>query len=383
MKAIINGIVFYQNQFADQFVVLYEETIHSIVNEEEYKSKYHGCEEFDAKGAYIIPGMIDVHIHGSRGADVMDASQESLATIKNYLVENGVTSFLATTMTMPVDSIRRALQAVRECIDHQEIQTEGAQILGVHLEGPYICKEFKGAQNENDIIEPSRELIEEYLDLLKVVTIAPEVPGAMALIREYHDKMCFSLGHSGADFDQSMEAFSLGAKGVTHMFNAMTGLHHRNPGLVGAAMASDCYCELIADQHHVHPGIFSVLTKIKGLDRLLLVTDCMRAGGFQEGTYDLGGQEVYVANGQCKLANGTIAGSVLTLNEGLMNFKGATQSSLEQILPLVTINQARYLGMEDEIGSLEPGKRADIVWVDQEFMIKKTIVKGNVQYERQ
>ncbi|MBN2221370.1 MAG: N-acetylglucosamine-6-phosphate deacetylase [Vallitaleaceae bacterium] len=383
MKAIKNGLIYQGNEFVEQKVLLYEETIVAVVDEEEYEASYKNCIEIDAAKNYVIPGMIDVHIHGSMGADVMDGTLEALQTIKKYLVQNGVTTFLATTMTMPIDQIHKALDAVKECMKNQKKETLGADIIGVHLEGPFLRKEYKGAQNEKDIIEPNRKLILEYLDLLKVVTIAPESPGALDLIEEFQGYVSFSLGHSGADFEQAMKAFEVGARGVTHLFNAMTGLHHRNPGIVGAAMASDCYCELIADYHHVHPGIFSMLTKVKGFEKLLLITDCMRAGGLPEGIYDLGGQEVTVSSGQCRLASGTIAGSVLKLNEGLINFQKATQEALEQLLPLVTRNQAKYLQMEDEIGSLEPGKRADIVLMNQEYEIEKTIVKGNLQYERQ
>ena len=383
MKAIKNGLIYQGNEFVEQKVLLFEDKIVAVVDEEEYQASYKNCIEIDASKNYVIPGMIDVHIHGSIGADVMDGTQEALKSIKKFLVENGVTTFLATTMTMPLNQIHKALNAVKECMENQEQETLGADIIGVHLEGPFIRKEFKGAQNEKDIIEPNRKLIMEYLDLLKVITIAPESPGALALIEEFQDHISFSLGHSGADFEQAMKAFETGARGVTHLFNAMTGLHHRNPGIVGAALESECYCELIADNHHVHPGIFSMLTKAKGLEKLLLITDCMRAGGLPEGLYDLGGQEVTVSSGQCRLASGTIAGSVLKLNEGLINFQKATRETLERLLPLVTRNQAKYLQMEDELGSLEPGKRADIVFMNQEYEIEKTIVKGNLQYERQ
>jgi N-acetylglucosamine-6-phosphate deacetylase len=207
------------------------------------------------------------------------------------------------------------------------------------------------------------------------------VEDSLAFIKKYHKSINFSLGHTSATYEEAMKAFECGACGSTHTFNAMTGMHHRKPGVVTAALTSDCYTELIADKFHVHEGLFPLFIKAKGLQKILLVTDCMQAGGLTEGEYELGGQKVTVSDGKCLLDSGTIAGSVLKLNEGLKNFHENVKEGLEQVLPIVTMNQAKYLGLDHQIGSLEEDKQADIVIMNDQFEIIKTIVKGNIEYE--
>ncbi len=382
MKAIVNGQIYYEGKFQKGKVLVYSNTIESILTQSAYEDiKKHMDEETNAEGNFVVPGFIDVHIHGYQGVDVMNGTTEALNTMKKGLVENGVTSFLATTMTMPKPDITKALDAVREVMKEQEKTSYGATIVGVHLEGPFINAEKKGAQPEEYIIHPEEELVEPYLDLIKVITIAPEVEDSLAFIKKYHKSINFSLGHTSATYEEAMKAFECGACGSTHTFNAMTGMHHRKPGVVTAALTSDCYTELIADKFHVHEGIFPLFIKAKGLQKILLVTDCMQAGGLTEGEYELGGQKVTVSDGKCLLDSGTIAGSVLKLNEGLKNFHENVKEGLEQVLPIVTMNQARYLGLDHQIGSLEEDKQADIVIMNDQFEIIKTIVKGNIEYE--
>jgi N-acetylglucosamine-6-phosphate deacetylase len=382
MKAIINGQIYYEGKFQKGKVLVYSNKIESILTQSAYEDiRKHMDEETNAEGNFVVPGFIDVHIHGYQGVDVMNGTSEALNTMKKGVVENGVTSFLATTMTMPKPDIIKALDAVREVMKEQEKTTYGATIVGVHLEGPFINAEKKGAQPGEYIIHPEEELVEPYLDLIKVITIAPEVEGSLAFIEKYHASINFSLGHTSATYEEAMTAFECGACGTTHTFNAMTGMHHRKPGVVTAALTSDCYTELIADKFHVHEGIFPLFIKTKGLQKILLVTDCMQAGGLTEGEYELGGQKVKVSAGKCLLDSGTIAGSVLKLNEGLKNFHANVKDGLEQVLPIVTINQAKYLGLDHQIGSLEEDKQADIVIMNDQFEIMKTIVKGNIEYE--
>lgn len=382
MKAIVNGQIYYEGKFQKGKVLVYSNTIESILTQSAYEDiKKHMDEETNAEGNFVVPGFIDVHIHGYQGVDVMNGTTEALNTMKKGLVENGVTSFLATTMTMPKPDITKALDAVREVMKEQEKTSYGATIVGVHLEGPFINAEKKGAQPEEYIIHPEEELVEPYLDLIKVITIAPEVEDSLAFIKKYHKSINFSLGHTSATYEEAMKAFECGACGSTHTFNAMTGMHHRKPGVVTAALTSDCYTELIADKFHVHEGLFPLFIKAKGLQKILLVTDCMQAGGLTEGEYELGGQKVTVSDGKCLLDSGTIAGSVLKLNEGLKNFHENVKEGLEQVLPIVTMNQAKYLGLDHQIGSLEEDKQADIVIMNDQFEIIKTIVKGNIEYE--
>jgi len=393
MKAIINGKIYYNNHFIRDHVLVYSDKIEAIVHEKEFeldRNKRAITHVIDGKNQYVVPGLIDVHIHGYNGADTMDGTKKALETMSKGIVKNGVTSFLATTMTMDEESIRKALTCVRSYMDEQKgDEQKGAQIIGVHLEGPYINPEFKGAQSDVYMQKPTDRLLKEYGDIIKVVTIAPELEGAIKLIKSYGQGVNFSLGHTAATAQTASEAFDAGAKSVTHLFNAMTGLHHREPGVVGAALTHECYCELIADNFHVNPQLYALVKKIKGNEKVLLITDCTRAGGLKEGEYDLGGQLVRVKDRQCRLESGTLAGSVLELNRGLRHMVQelehtlSNEEALEEVLPMATINQARYLGYEKVIGSLENGKQADIVLLNKEIMVEKTIVKGKLVYENQ
>jgi len=386
---IVGGNIYYKESFHQNMVVVLGEFIQGIydlsdpilLSAYEMIKNITTIETIDANGSYVIPGFIDVHIHGYKGADVMDGDVKSLQSMKANLVENGVTQFLATTMTMEKQRIINALEAVREVMGEQKNTVSGAEIIGVHLEGPFINSDYKGAQSGAFIVGADHELLNSYKDIIKVVTIAPEVEGNMEAIEKFGSMMNFSIGHSGATYDEAIKAIECGACGTTHLFNAMTGLRHREPGIVGAALSTDIYSELIADNIHIRPELFPFILKNKGYDKLLLITDCMQGGGLAEGMYDLGGQEVTIKAGKCTLASGTIAGSVLKLHKGIQNFTEGSQKSLAEILPLATINQARYLGIEELTGSIEVGKFGHIVIMDKDFNINRTIVKGQVVYE--
>lgn len=380
MKSIVNGKIYSNGQFVER-VLIFDREIEIITGYDEYQGlcRHNSYQEMDAQGQYVVPGLIDVHIHGCQGVDVMDATPEALAVMKQEVVRNGVTSFLATTMTMAKPNIIRALDNVRTQVEREQAADyviDGANLIGVHLEGPFINVKKKGAQPGEHVVKPDFELMTDYADLIKVCTIAPEIEGAIDMIKQFGDRVNFSIGHTDATYDQAAAGIAAGAKACTHLFNAMTGLHHRQPGVVGATFGHDIYAELIADNIHVNPQLYPVIKKVKGLDKILLITDCMRAGGLAEGVYDLGGQSVTVQDGICRLVDGTIAGSVLKLNQGLANFTTGTAETLAHTIDLATINQARYLGMEDRIGSLDIGKQADIVIMDQDFKIKQTLVQG-------
>ena len=377
MKGIRGGRLYHQEQFIEDYVVLFEDEIIEIAHSNQINHR-EDVEWIDAAGHYVIPGLIDVHIHGYKGHDVMEGDEVGLKAIAKGIAENGVTSFLPTTMTMETEHIEAAIKNVAKVM----VQTyDGAQILGVHMEGPYISKAYKGAQSEKAICLPDLDFVEKYKDIIKVITMAPELEGSKAFIEAMSLDINISLGHTGATYEQAIEAIRSGAKSVTHLFNAMTGLHHREPGVVGAALATDCFCELIADEIHVHPSLFQVIAKTKGLEKLLLVTDCMCGGGLAEGNYELGGQQVRVKNGSCTLSDGTLAGSVLKLNEALRNFEKHVTQELEKLIPLVTQNQATYLGISDRKGSIDVDKDADLVIMDQDFVIQSTFVKGRKVYE--
>lgn len=256
----------------------------------------------------------------------------------------------------------------------------GAEILGVHAEGPFINETRKGAQKADNILLPDGGFARDFADILRIVTIAPEVEGAMDFIEEItqHTDILISMGHTDASYETATEAIWHGLGHVTHTFNAMTGLNHRAPGVVGAALTSPVTSELIADTFHVHPALFTLMARCKG-DKLVLVTDCTRAGGLADGVYDLGGQEIFVNGIECRLADGTIAGSVLKLNSAVANMRANTDLSIWRIVNMASLNAANAIG-ETRKGSLEAGRDADIILCDETFTVHRTIIRGETVY---
>lgn len=376
MKCLYNGKLIVEDKVYTDKAVIFDDIIRDIVNEDEIYDK-DGLEKIDARGAYISPGFIDIHIHGFDGFDTMDGTEEALRAISKGIVRNGVTSFLPTTMTMSFERIRRAFETVRQL---KKKEYEGAEILGVHMEGPFISEKFKGAQNSKYIIKPDFDLIKDYTDVIRLITIAPEIEGAQDFIKKVKQEtdIVLSMGHTAATFEEAKEGIVYGISHATHLFNAMTGLHHRNPGAAGAALCHDITCEIIADTIHIHPALYSALLKLKGLDHMVLVTDCMSAGGKEDGEYELGGQKVFVKDKQARLKDNTLAGSVLNLNDAVLNVSKYTDCSIPRLIRLVTLNPAKVLGIEDRKGSLETGKDADIAVFDEEMKIHMTIGKGKV-----
>lgn len=309
MKCLINGKIILKNQILENKVLVFDEKIIDIAD-----SVPKDCEVIDADGKYISPGLIDIHIHGNMGKDTMDSTDESIETISKSIMRHGVTSFLPTTMTMDKEHVYDALEVIKKA---QNRKLEGAQVLGAHLEGPFINENYKGAQNEKFIINSKYEFIKEYKDVIKVITYAPEKDIDFDFTREI--KRCtdivLSIGHSNANYDQAKEAINLGVTNITHMFNAMTGLNHRDPGVVGAALTTNVYSELIADTIHINKDLFQFILNNKGKERLILITDSIEAGGLEDGNYSLGGQKVIVKGNEARLENGALAGSVLSLNK--------------------------------------------------------------------
>ena len=330
------------------------------------------AEPIDAKGLYLSAGFIDIHIHGSNGFDVMDATSEALEGIAKSIVQTGTTSFLATTMTMSQENIERALENIQKFKVN-----DTAKILGVHLEGPFINPTKKGAQNEAYIQRPNFELIEPYMESVKMITLAPEVEGAkafMAYLQEHYSHILLSIGHSNASYQESKESFSNGVSHATHLFNAMNPLHHREPGIVGAVLESDrVSCDIIADLIHIHPSFFSMLYKVKQ-ENLLLITDAMRAGCLCAGVSEIGGQKVIVKEGEARLEDGTLAGSVLKMNEALRNFYKYADISLPKLIAMVTSVPAKKMGLK--LGRLAEGYPADLVLFDKSFEIHKVYIEG-------
>ena len=374
MKCIINGRLVLPNKVLSDYVILFDKTIQAIVpmNEVDLKS----YEVIDAKENLVAPGLVDIHIHGYLGADASDGCEEGLKIMSAGIAKNGVTSWCPTTMTIAKDDIVKAFDTARSI--KAESFCYGAKILGVNCEGPFINPSKKGAQPGEYILPPDAKFIIEHADILKLVTIAPEMEGAKECIQTVHEdgRVLVSMGHTGATFEEANAGIEVGVRHATHLFNAMTAMQHRNPGVVGSALSDErVSCELIADTFHVNPGLYKLVTKAKG-DKLCLITDCMRAGGMEDGDYTLGGQHVIKKGIQCLLEDGTIAGSVLKLNEAVRNLKNNTDLSLSDVFACASLNPAKAVGEAERIGSLEVGKCADIIICDDDINVITTIIDG-------
>lgn len=369
MKAICNGRFILPQEIREGQALLFQEKILGFCSPDRIPPE---AERIDVQGAYVSPGFLNLHIHGCGGKDVMDGTQEALRTMSRLLPSTGVTGWLPTTMTASGEAITRALTAIREARG----TVDGAEILGANLEGPFISEKYKGAQKACHIQKAHWGLTAPFADLIRILTLAPETLEDTDFIsRCCQAGIIVSLGHSDATFEAAAQAVAAGASHITHLFNAMSPLHHRKPGLVGAALTLPVTCELIADGIHIHPAALELAVRAKGLDRVVLITDSMRACLLGEGKSELGGQTVYVKDGRATLADGTLAGSILTMERAVRNIWKWAHLPLPQAVQLATANPARELGLTDR-GTLEPGKRADLTVFDEDFRILGTYVKG-------
>ena len=395
MKTLINGRLILPDSSGDFKVfsgkaINFDEKIISIGEPLE------GAELIDAENNFIAPGFINIHIHGAAGFDTMDEDIDALKTFAEFMPTCGVTSFLPTTMTMPLDKIYRALERIRIGKNF----SHGARILGAHVEGPFISKKFKGAQVEENILPADFELIKNFADVIKIITVAPEelwnkgkgkwemgkvenpfslLPSSFSLdfiARCLEKNIIVSIGHSAATYELAMAAIARGANHITHLFNAQTGFHHRKPGIVGAALDSNATVELITDNVHVHPAAQRLVAKVKPRSEIILITDSIRACGIGNGISELGGQKVLVKGNLATLEDGTIVGSVAKMNEVLKIFCENTGFDIASGVELVTKNPAVELNIFDRLGSLEVGKAADITIFDDNFNIRKIFVRG-------
>jgi N-acetylglucosamine-6-phosphate deacetylase len=335
-----------------------------------------------------IPGLIDVHIHGVNGADTMDATKEALDIMVTALPKEGTTSFLATTMTQEGKQIENALINAGQYIEEQQ-SIGKAEILGLHLEGPFVNSKRAGAQPIQHIIDPDLALFQKWQNLtsgnIKLVTLAPERPGGLEMIRYLKSNgIIASIGHTDATFDEVDEAIDAGANHITHLFNQMRGLHHREPGVVGAAFLRDeLKAEIIVDGVHVRPEMVKLAFKQKQSEGLILITDSMRAKCLKNGKYDLGGQEVTVKNGKAVLEDGTLAGSILKLGHAVKNIIAYTGCPLEDAIEMASVNPAKQLNIYDRKGSIAVGKDADIVILDEEMEVYMTLCHGAIAFNRE
>lgn len=380
MKAIIDGLIVRNNEIETGQVLLYERDIWKIVPRSQFRVGM--CTDLiDADGGFVMPGFINEHIHGCAGVDVMDDEDTALETMQKALPATGVTSFVAATMTAPRPRIERALARIGRAMSKPAV---GAQILGAHMEGPFVSKQYKGAQAEEALAAPDFSWIAPYADVVKIITAAPELLQGRSFLKECADKgIIVSLGHSAASYEDAEKVIdACGSCHVTHLYNAMTPFHHRRPGLAGAALLSPkVRCELICDNVHVHPAAQKLAYAVKGRDGLILVTDSMRACLLEDGEWELGGQQVYVHGGKARLADGTLAGSTAPMNQVVLNFLINTGATLPDAAAVASANPAKDLGVYDRIGSLDEGKQADIVVLDSnDFHVKQTVIAGELVY---
>jgi len=332
----------------------------------------------DARGGHLLPGFIDIHVHGAMGHEVMDASPEGLRLMARFYAQHGVTSFLPSTWAAPHEQTWRTLEMVSMLIGPVE---NGATILGVHMEGPYLNAAKCGAQDPAAIRRADPPEARAYLDtgIVRYLSLAPEFPENHWLIEECVQRgIAVALGHTEATYDQVKEAVRRGVRSVTHTFNAMTGLGHRQPGTVGAVLTiPELFCELIADNIHIHPAVMKLLVNAKTPAGVILITDAMRGAGLPDGDYQIDQRMVTVRDGAVRLPDGTLAGSTLTIDRALRNILAATGRPLEEIWPMTSRNAARLLGLDNK-GSLEHGKDADLVVLDTGYNVAKTIVGGKI-----
>ena len=376
MQAIVNGRLVTTDSILSQWALVFHNSrIAALLPQQNLPSDM-PC--IDAAGLYVSSGWIDAHLHGCGGCDVMDALPKSVDTISLLLASQGVTSFLPTTMTMDWQRIEAALQNLSQA------SWPGACSLGCHLEGPFLSAMRQGAQAPQHLRSFDFSLLKPYLRQLRLLTIAPEEPGGLEFISRCCDAgLIVSIGHSNATYEEACQAFAAGASHLTHTFNALPPLHHRQPGVIGAALDLEhVYCEIIADNLHVHPAMQRLLLRQKGVDRLLLVSDSMRAALLGEGRYDLGGQAVNVRDGAARLENGALAGSITSLPQELRNFQAATALSLPALLRTVTSTAAQSVGAFATKGSLTPGKDADFVLFHDDFTVETTYVAGRSVFRR-
>ncbi|MFC1668546.1 N-acetylglucosamine-6-phosphate deacetylase [Chlamydiota bacterium] len=337
---------------------------------------------------YIIPGMIDMHVHGVSGADILDADADTIKEIRNALPAEGTTAFLATIMTAPPELVENVLHSLWEYVSIFQ-KSFGAEILGVHLEGPFLSPQKSGSQNSDMIAIPDIKLVKKWQkvsgNIIRLITLAPEQKNGLELIRYLKDQgIIASIGHSEANFNQTVEAIKAGAQYATHLFNAMRGINHREPGTITAVLVDDSvYAELIVDGVHVHPCIIKLAYKVKGKQRLVLVTDAIFAKNLDDGTYQWGAEYIDLKDGEARLKNGTLAGGVLKMNSALKNMISFTDCSIADVITMTAENPAKILGVFDKKGSIAEGKDADIVVLDDDYDVVMTICKGQIVYERE
>lgn len=371
--------VYIDNGFSRKTIEIIDSKIK--IHDENYVLPDDG-ELVEASGKKLVPGFIDIHTHGGVGVDVNAATADEFEKIGEFFAKNGTTSWLCSVLT---DTEEQTLWCIDQFNEYKKKKRKGSDLVGIHLEGPFLAKEYKGAMPEFLLRKFDIDLLKKYQERsggnVRYLTVAPEVDGIAGGIKEMTELgIAVSLGHSGADYETTMKAIENGATASTHTFNAMKLLHQHFPSIMGAVMESDVYCEAICDGRHLHPGVVRLLIKTKGLNRVVAVTDSIMAAGLPDGKYKLGVNDVVVEEGDAKLADtGVRAGSTLTQNVALLNLLKFTGRPLEEILPILSENPAKLIGIYDRKGSIEDGKDADLVLLDEENKISEVFVMGQRQ----
>ncbi len=385
---IIKNIKIYQpdQTFVPGVIITEDDRIKEVYTEREAVESTASQQVLDGQGCYCIPGMIDLHFHGCKGADFCDGTREVLDTISQFEASIGVTAISPATMTLPVEKLEQILENAADYRDLQEKKQTiwGADLVGVNMEGPFISKVKKGAQDEKNIIPCDVSIYKKFQKaargLVKFVGIAPEESDCSDFIKEVKEEVSVSLAHTNADYDTAMEAFDLGADHAVHLYNAMPPFHHRNPGVIGAVSDSPhVMAELICDGIHIHPSVVRATFQMMGAERMILISDSMRATGMPDGSYTLGGLDVNVRGNRATLASdGALAGSVTTLPDCVRTAVKKMGIPLETAIACATIHPAKSLKIDDRYGSIEEGKKADLVLWDEELRLKKVIKDGQI-----
>lgn len=383
---ITNGTIVTDDLITKGTVVTIGDRIMYVGNEEEgekiKKAAIPGVFEIiDAQGGIIAPGLIDVHMHGSAGLELMDGTAEAIRTMARFLAESGTVGFLPSTVTAMEEKTRAVVELVADYVGADD----EAEVLGVHLEGPYINEKYKGAQYGPAIRQPNLDELAELQGILgeklRLVTLAPEVPGSLEAIAWLKERgVTVSIGHSDATYEQALAGFTAGITHATHTYNGMRGLHHREPGALGAILATPgIWAELVADLVHVHPGAIKVLLRSVGTQNMVLVTDAVQATGLPEGEYMLGDQRIFVKDGAARLVEGNLAGSTLTMLKAVRNMIEEIGVPMQEAFRMASSNPAQSIKLVDR-GWIREGNRADFVILTADFEVQKTIIAGKVAY---
>lgn len=375
MKAICNAKIVMEEGVLENATLLYDDTIQAIGTD----LSTDGCEVLDAGGKYLMPGLIDVHIHGYCGREVLEGTQEAEHHMSEHLARDGVTGFLATLGTASMDRVAQSLDAVRACMG----RTKGARLHGAYMEGVFISVEKKGAHDASLILPPDLAFVEKYLDVIRIMITPPEKYPDFISWCVQRGILC-AMGHTNAGYDDAMEGIRLGASQATHLFNGMKGIHHRDPGIAGAALLADgVNVELIADTVHVAKELYKLIYRMKGADKIILITDSSVASGMGPGTYISNNRVIHVDDFVGRLENGTISGSAVPLRRNVLHFHRYAGVPLHEAVRMASLNPARILKMDHELGSLRAGKRADMFLADEQMNVACTFVDGNCVYRGQ